>query len=209
MKIRKFKSPKEYGGTLIEMEALVENIIAQKSDEEIWLLEHGDVYTAGTSAIESDLINKKFPLFKVGRGGKHTYHGPGQRIIYLMLELKKHYGTPDLKKFVHELEQWVIDSLEATGIDAYRKKGMIGIWVKDKSAPGGEAKIAAIGIRVRKWISFHGIAINVNPQFENFEGIVPCGIAEFGVTSLKKLGKNISMEEFDKILLEKMPFREK
>ena len=207
MKFKTLKSLQEYGQTLEAMEALVEDIIAEKRDEEIWFLEHEDVYTAGTSATDDELVEKKFPVFKVGRGGKHTYHGPGQRVIYLMLDLKKHYKTPDLKKFVCDLEQWVIDSLKEVGIDAYRKKGMIGIWTKEENAIGGEAKIAAIGIRVRKWVSFHGISININPNLKNFNGIVPCGISDFGVTSLEKLGKKISMEEFDKILVKNFPFK--
>ena len=123
-----------------------------------------------------------------------------------MLDLKKHYKTPDLKKFVCDLEQWVIDSLKEVGIDAYRKSGMIGIWLKDNNSLGGESKIAAIGIRVRKWVSFHGVSININPNLAHFSGIVPCGISEFGVTSIEKQGKKISMEEFDKILLKNIPF---
>ena len=204
MKIRNFKSPQEYSATLEKMEQLANDIIDGKCDEEIWFLEHQPVYTAGTSAVEDDLKTNKFPVFKVGRGGKHTYHGPGQRVVYLMLDLKKHYKTPDLKKFVCDLEQWVIDSLAEIGIDAYRKSGMIGIWVKNGLK---EEKIAAIGIRVRKWVSFHGVSINIHPNLSHFNGIVPCGISEFGVTSLEKMGKKTSLEEFDKILLKNFPFK--
>lgn len=207
MKIREFKDPQEYGKTAEEMEALANSIIAGEREEEIWFLEHEPVYTAGTSSDESELRNAKFPVFKVGRGGKYTYHGPGQRVIYFMLDLKKHYKTPDLKKFVCDLEQWVIDSLKEIGIDAYRKKGMIGIWVNDSNSLGGESKIAAIGIRVRKWVSFHGVAININPKLADFNGIIPCGIAEYGVTSAEKMGNKITMKEFDKILMKNLRFK--
>ncbi len=207
MKITNFKSTQEYSQTLKKMEALVEEIIAGTAEESLWLLEHEDVYTAGTSADDAELLNHDFPVFTAGRGGKHTYHGPGQRVIYLMLDLKKHYSPPDLKKFVCDLEQWIIDSLKEIGVEAFRRKGRVGLWVEDKNSLGGEAKIAAIGIRVRKWVSFHGISININPILKNFDGIVPCGISEFGVTSLEKLGKKITMEEFDEILVRKNPFK--
>ncbi len=207
MKIKILNGLHEYGKIAEEMENLANSIIAGEADEEVWFLEHEPVYTAGTSSDESELKNAKFPVFKVGRGGKYTYHGPGQRVVYLMLDLKKHYKTPDLKKFVNDLEQWVIDSLKEIGIDAYRKKGMIGIWVEDKNSLGGESKIAAIGIRVRKWVSFHGVAININPKLADFNGIVPCGIEGFGVTSVNKMGNNISMNEFDKILKKNFPFK--
>lgn len=187
------------------MEAKVADIIEGKSPEEIWLLEHKPVYTAGTSAVESDLIESNFPVHKVGRGGKYTYHGPGQRIVYLMLDLKKHYSPPDLKKFVCDLEQWVIDSLKEVGVESFRRAGRVGIWCFDKQ--GNEAKIAAIGIRVRKWVSFHGISININPDLSHFSGIIPCGIPEFGVTSLQQLGVKIGMEEFDKALERNIPFK--
>lgn len=235
MKIRTFKEPQEYGQTLAKMEALVEDIIAGNAEEQIWFLEHENVYTAGTSADERDLVDAKFPVFNVGRGGKYTYHGPGQRVIYLMLDLKKHYRPPDLRKFVFDLEQWVINSLAEIGIEAFRREGRIGIWVSQKpearnqkaeinikskinmlsrfaqqhrdldpdAANTGrddisENKIAAVGIRVRKWVSFHGISININPALENFDGIVPCGISEFGVTSLEKLlDQRHCMEKID------------
>lgn len=206
MKIRDFKEPQEYGTTAAAMEELANKIIAGDAKEEIWFLEHEPVYTAGTSAKDDELVNAKFPVFKVGRGGKYTYHGPGQRVVYFMLDLKKHYKTPDLKKFVCDLEQWVIDSLGDVSIEAFRSPGKIGIWVKDKNSLSGESKIAAIGIRVRKWVSFHGVAININPKLADFNGIVPCGIADSGVTSLEKLKSKISMEEFDKVLKKNIPF---
>jgi len=207
MKIKNLEGLQEYGKTAEEMERLANDIISGNADEEIWFLQHESVYTAGTSADDSELMNARFPVFKVGRGGKYTYHGAGQRVVYFMLKLKDHYRTPDLKKFVCDLEQWVIDSLKEIGIVAYRKTGMIGIWVKDSSKIGGESKIAAIGIRVRKWVSFHGVAINIDPDLADFSGIIPCGISELGVTSVKKMGKNISMEEFDRILIKNLPFK--
>lgn len=189
----------EYTPTMAEMEGKVANIISGEGDSEVWFLEHPPVYTAGTSAAESDLKDdNNFPVHKVGRGGKYTYHGPGQRVVYLMLKLKDFYNPPDLKKFVCELEQWVIDSLQEIGIESFRRAGRVGIWCFDKN--GKEAKIAAIGIRVRKWVSFHGVSINVEPDLSHFNGIVPCGISEFGVTSIKEMGIDISMAEFDKIL---------
>ncbi len=207
MKIRVFKEQLEYGSTAAKMEGLVEEIVAGKAQDEVWFLEHQPVYTAGTSSDESELKDAKFPVFKVGRGGKYTYHGPGQRVVYFMLDLKKHYKTPDLKKFVCDLEQWVIDSLKELGMEAYRKPGMIGIWTKDENSLGGESKVAAIGIRVRKWVSFHGVAINLNPKLADFDGIVPCGINEFGVTSIKALGHDVSFEKLDEILVKNLPFR--
>lgn len=187
-----------YESTITNMEAKVAEIIAGESDDEIWLLEHEAVYTAGTSAKPEDLISSEFPVYNVGRGGKYTYHGPGQRIAYLMLNLKNHYNPPDLKKFVCDLEWWVINSLKEVGVESFRREGRVGIWCFDKN--GKEAKIAALGIRVRRWVSFHGVSININPDLSHFNGIVPCGINEFGVTSLKELGIDISMENFDKIL---------
>jgi lipoyl(octanoyl) transferase len=189
----------DYQQTLQQMEEKVAEIIDGIAEDEIWFLEHSPVYTAGTSAEDGDLIDdNNFPVFKVGRGGKYTYHGPGQRIIYLMLNLKNYYQPPDLKKFVCNLEQVVIDSLQEIGIESFRRAGRVGIWVFDML--GKEAKIAAIGIRVRKWVSFHGISVNINPNLSHFNGIVPCGISEFGVTSLQEMGVEITMEQFDKIL---------
>jgi lipoyl(octanoyl) transferase len=246
MKIRIFKQQQEYQPTLKKMEALVEKIIAGEAEEEIWFLEHPPLYTAGTSASDADIIDSQFPIYQVGRGGKHTYHGPGQRVVYFMLNLKKLQGTPDLRKFVHDLEQLVIDSLSELDIKAFRIEGRVGIWVDSRviasealaergnpekswiassQAPRNdpksvspsfimetnlqpkEEKIAAIGIRVRKWVTFHGISININPNLAHFNGIVPCGISDAGVTSLEKLGKNTSMTDFDKIIIEKLNSR--
>lgn len=209
MKIRIFKQQQEYQPTLKKMEALVEKIIAGEAEEEIWFLEHPPLYTAGTSASDADIIDSQFPIYQVGRGGKHTYHGPGQRVVYFMLNLKKLQGTPDLRKFVHDLEQLVIDSLSELDIKAFRIEGRVGIWVDEKNSLGltEQSKIAAIGIRVRKWVTFHGISININPNLAHFNGIVPCGISDAGVTSLEKLGKNTSMTDFDKIIIEKLNSR--
>ena len=209
MKIRIFKQQQEYQPTLKKMEDLVEKIIAGEAEEEIWFLEHPPLYTAGTSASDADIIDSQFPIYQVGRGGKHTYHGPGQRVVYFMLNLKKLQGTPDLRKFVHDLEQLVIDSLSELDIKAFRIEGRVGIWVDEKNSLGltEQSKIAAIGIRVRKWVTFHGISININPNLAHFNGIVPCGISDAGVTSLEKLGKNTSMTDFDKIIIEKLNSR--
>jgi len=231
MKIRIFKQQQEYQPTLQKMEALVEKIIAGEAEEEIWFLEHPPLYTAGTSASDADIIDSQFPIHQVGRGGKHTYHGPGQRVVYFMLNLKKLQGAPDLRKFVHDLEQLVIDSLAELDIKAFRIEGRVGIWVGSQvsgarcqvpdfnlslllplepvtcnPAPNKEEKIAAIGIRVRKWVTFHGISININPNLAHFNGIVPCGISDAGVTSLEKLGKNISMNDFDKVIIGRLNF---
>jgi len=200
MQIKIFKELQDYQPTIEKMEELVEDINKNDSDEEIWLLEHEAVYTAGTSANEDDLIEKdKFPVHKTGRGGQYTYHGPGQRIAYLMLKLKDHYNPPDLKQYVCDLESWIINSLKEIGIDGFRREGRVGIWVNDKN--GQEAKIAALGIRVRKWTCFHGVSININPDLSDFNGITPCGISEFGVTSIKEMGIEISKVELDEILI--------
>ena len=188
-----------YLDSLEEMKKRVDLIKSNKAEELIWFLEHEDVYTAGTSAKEEDLLEAKFPVFKVGRGGQYTYHGPGQRVVYFMLDLKKQFfpNKPDIRKFIFNLEQIIIDSLSELNIDSFRREDRIGIWVKKGIS---EAKIAAIGIRISSWISFHGIAINISPDLKNFDGIVPCGISNYGVTSLQKIGGNIPIEKFDKIL---------
>ena len=172
-------------------------IAAGQADECVWLLEHPALYTAGTSAREEDLLDPtRFPVHHVGRGGEYTYHGPGQRVVYTMLDLKKR--GPDVRQFVRNLEGWVIDTLAEFGVTGERREGRVGIWVELDN--GQEKKIAAIGIRVRHWITFHGIAINVNPELEHFSGIVPCGIAEHGVTSLHDLGIECTMNDVDAVL---------
>jgi lipoyl(octanoyl) transferase len=182
------------------MQDYVKRIASNEAPQLLWFLQHNSVYTAGTSANSNDILNdNKFPIIQTTRGGKHTYHGPGQRVVYLLLNIKKlHNNKPDIKKFVKQIEKWIIDSLLEIGVKAYVQDGIIGVWVKNE---GKEEKIAAIGIRVSKWISFHGIAININTNLSDFDGIIPCGITEYGVTSLERLGYNISIEQFDEILL--------
>lgn len=198
----------DYPSALQFMEKRVEDIIAGAKSECIWLLQHPPLYTSGTSAKEADLLSKDFPVYKAGRGGEFTYHGPGQRVMYVMIKLE----PQDIRKFVWRLEEVIIQTLKHFGINAERREGRIGIWVITNKTPlpqgemGGEAKIAAIGIRVRKWVGFHGIAVNINPNLEHFNGIVPCGISEYGVTSMENLGVDVDMQEFDDILVKE--FRE-
>ena len=156
------------------------------------------MYTAGTSAKDVDLLDTRFPVYESGRGGEHTYHGPGQRVAYVMLDLKSRQGVPDIKKYVWQLEEWIILTLAEFGVKGERRCGRVGIWVVRDD--GREEKIAAIGVRVRHWITLHGIAINVAPDLSHFGGIVPCGISEHGVTSLKALGVDASMDEVDAVL---------
>jgi lipoyl(octanoyl) transferase len=180
------------------MEQRVSDILAGREGELVWFLEHPALYTGGTSAKEGDLHDKaRFPHYKTGRGGQWTYHGPGQRIGYVMLDLKQR-GAMDVRAYVQNLEQWIIATLAHFGIKGEVREGRIGVWTIDKQ--GKEAKIAALGIRVRKWVTFHGIAINVAPDLAHYQGIVPCGINEFGVTSLKALGVDASMDEVDRVL---------
>ena len=162
----------------------------------IWLLQHPPLFTAGTSADVSELINPLgFPVHEAGRGGRYTYHGPGQRVGYVMLDLEKR--GKDIRRFVHSLEQWMIDALGQFGVNAHRAEGRIGIWVGEGPA---EEKIGALGVRVKRWVTLHGFAINVDPDLSHFGGIVPCGISEFGVTSLVKLGKQIPLTRVDAAL---------
>ena len=183
------------------MEQRVAEIRAGTASEMIWLLEHPPLYTAGTSAKPGDLLAPdRFPVYQSVRGGQFTYHGPGQRVAYAMLNVKKRGG--DVRHFVHDLEEWVIRTLDRFNVRAERREGRVGIWVADG---GREDKIGAIGIRLRHWISFHGISINVDPELSHFEGIVPCGISEsaatpYGVTSLAKLGQMVTMPELDMAL---------
>lgn len=191
------KDPVAYPQAVEWMESRVAAIHAGSAPEAIWLLEHPPLYTAGTSAQEGDLLDTRFPVFKTGRGGQYTYHGPGQRVVYVMLNLKKRQQEPDIKKYVWRLEEWIIKTLEEFDIKGERRDNRVGIWV---SGPAGENKIAAIGVRVRHWIAFHGISINVNPDLSHFSGIVPCGISEHGVTSLHALDKKINMADVDAAL---------
>jgi len=191
-----------YPDAVAAMEARVTDIHAGTAPELVWLLEHPPLYTAGTSARPADLLQPgRLPAYATGRGGQYTYHGPGQRIAYVMLDLQRRRG--DLRIYVHNLEAWIIGTLAQFNVRGERRAGRIGIWVARPD--GGEDKIAAIGVRVRHWVSFHGVAINVDPDLEHFTGIVPCGIesgaqSRFGVTSLHRLGIPISMPEFDSAL---------
>ena len=196
-------TPVPYPDALAEMEARVEAIRAGTAPELVWLLEHPPLYTAGTSAREEDLLEpNRFPVYQAGRGGQFTYHGPGQRVAYVMLDLKKRGG--DIRAFVHDLEEWLIRTLAAFNIRGERREGRVGIWVNKQpygGAPGQEDKIAAIGVRVRRWVSFHGVALNVEPDLSHFAGIVPCGISEHGVTSMVALGHLVTMEDVDSALI--------
>lgn len=193
-------SPVDYEQALAFMEQRVAQISQGNAKECIWFLEHPSLYTAGTSARAQDLLTpERFPVYKTGRGGEYTYHGPGQRIAYVMLDLNKR--RKDVRWFVEELESWVIDVCAHLGVTAERRDGRVGLWVQQNNqGVSKEDKIAAIGIRMRKWVSFHGISINVAPDLEHFSGIVPCGISQHGVTSFQKLGKPITYQELDQKL---------
>ncbi|RCK52278.1 hypothetical protein TH25_07080 [Thalassospira profundimaris] len=186
-----------YPEALAEMEARAEAIAHNDAGELIWLVEHPPLYTAGTSSKIEDLVDpQRFPVYNAGRGGQYTYHGPGQRTAYLMMDLRKR--GRDVRAYVHNLEEWIIRTLALAGVTGERRDGRVGIWVDRGN--GREDKIAAIGVRVRRWVTFHGIAINLNPDLTHFGGIVPCGIAEHGVTSLKDLGIDLTMAQLDALL---------
>ena len=187
----------DYPEAVEAMEARVAAIREGRADEMIWYVEHPPLYTSGTSANPTDLISDQFPVYEAGRGGQYTYHGPGQRVVYLILNLKKRQQVPDIKSYVCALEEWIIQTLKEFDIKGERREGRIGIWV---GTPQGECKIAALGVRIRHWVTYHGIAINAAPDLSHFSGIVPCGIQEFGVTSMHALGKEVSMEELDAAL---------
>lgn len=195
------KQPVEYAYAVQEMERRVEGIRAGTAEEAVWLLEHPPLYTAGTSAKEEDLLDPRFPVFKTGRGGEYTYHGPGQRVAYVMLDLRRR--GPDVRGYVCSLEDWIIRALARFGVTGERREGRVGIWV-DLAGYGGragqEAKIAAVGVRIRRWVTYHGVSININPDLSHFGGIVPCGIAEHGVTSLAALGVDCSQDALDEAL---------
>ena len=195
-----------YPDAVAAMEARVAAIRAGEASELVWLVEHPPLYTAGTSAKASDLLDARFPVFETGRGGQLTYHGPGQRVAYVMLDLKRR--NPDIRDYVRRLEGWVMAALATFGVTAERREGRIGLWVamdRHGGLPGTEAKIAAIGVRVRHWITYHGAAINLAPDLSHYAGIVPCGIREHGVTSLKALGIDATMADLDRALMEAWP----
>ena len=187
-----------YATALAEMEARAAAVTAGDARELIWLLEHPPVYTAGTSADPVDLVDPRFPVFDTGRGGKYTYHGPGQRIGYLVLDLGRR--GRDVRRFVHAVEDWVIAALGEVGVAAFSVEGRVGIWTRDPNLGGREAKIGAIGVRVKRWVTLHGFAVNIDPDLTHFGGIVPCGLAEYPVTSLKSLGTKVDMATFDAAL---------
>jgi lipoyl(octanoyl) transferase len=191
-------TPVSYPEAVAAMESRVAAIAAGEAPELVWLLEHPPLYTAGTSGNSSDLLEARFPLFSTGRGGQLTYHGPGQRVAYVMLDLKRR--RPDVRAYVASLEAWLIRTLAAFNVRGERREDRVGVWVKrpDKGA-GFEDKIAAIGVRLRRWVSFHGISLNVEPDLSHFEAIVPCGVVDprFGVTSLADLGHLVSMADVD------------
>ena len=190
-----------YRAALEEMEARNAAIAAGDAAELIWLLEHPPVYTAGTSAAADELLDPRFDVVEAGRGGRYTYHGPGQRIGYVLLDLTKR--GRDVRCFVHGIEQWVIDTLAGFGVQSWAVDGRVGIWCTD--IDGREAKIGAIGVRVRRWVTMHGFSVNLDPDLSHFGGIVPCGIEEFGVTSLARLGIDISAKEWDEALIARAP----
>ena len=221
--------PVDYAEALAFMDARVAGIHEGRARECVWLLEHPPLYTAGTSARAEDLLERRFPVYQAGRGGQYTYHGPGQRIAYVMMDLKRRgkkeegrekSGVPDVKRYVCDLEEWIIRALAEFGIAGERRAGRIGIWVDslshhrpqprrdaacraDDGGADGDKKIAAIGVRVRHWITLHGISINVDPDLSHFGGIVPCGITDAGVTSMKELlGRDVAMVEVDGALRE-------
>ncbi len=194
-----------YPEALIHMERRVEAILAGKADEQVWLLEHPPMFTAGTSARREDLVAPDmFEVFESRRGGEYTYHGPGQRVAYVMLDLNKR--GRDVRAYVSKLEAWVIGTLAQFNLQAGRREGRVGVWVERPERPAlpdgriAEDKIAAIGVRIRRWVSFHGISINVEPDLSHYKGIIPCGINDYGVTSLVDLGLPVSMHDLDQAL---------
>lgn len=189
----------DYEAAVLAMEARVAAIAAGEAAELVWLLEHPALYTAGVSARDEDLIDARFPVHRTGRGGQFTYHGPGQRVAYVMLDLSAR--GRDVRGFVRGLERWIISALDDFGVPADVREGRVGVWVERKGAGWSrEDKIAAIGVKVRRWVSFHGISLNVEPDLDHFGGIVPCGIREHGVTSLVDLGLPATMDEADAAL---------
>ncbi len=186
--------PQAYPEAVAAMEARVAEIRAGRAPELVWLLEHPPLYTAGTSADDADLVDPdRFPVYRTGRGGQYTYHGPGQRVAYVMLDLQRRGG--DLRRYVGDLEDWLIRALARFNVKGERRAGRVGIWI-DRDT-GREDKIAAIGVRVRRWVTYHGIALNVEPDLGHFEGIVPCGVRAHGVTSLVDLGLPVTLADVD------------
>jgi lipoyl(octanoyl) transferase len=191
-------TPVPYPEAVATMEARATEIAARRAPELVWLLEHPPLYTSGTSGRAADLLDPRFPLFATGRGGQVTYHGPGQRVAYVMLDLKRR--RPDVRAYVASLEEWVIRTLAAFNVRGERREDRVGVWVsRPDKGPGFEDKIAAIGVRLKRWVSFHGISINVEPDLSHFKAIVPCGVTDprYGVTSLADLGHTASTADVD------------
>ncbi len=205
IELRQDFAPIPYREALAAMEArnaAIQQGLGQAGGGElIWLLEHPPVYTAGTSAAAAELLDPRFEVVAAGRGGRYTYHGPGQRVAYVLLDLKRR--ARDARGFVNALEGWVIDTLGDFGVTAWRSAAGVGIWTRD--ADGAEAKIGAIGVRIRRWVTMHGFAVNLSPDLSHFAGIIPCGIASRGVTSLAALGLAVSSEQWDRALLARAP----
>jgi lipoyl(octanoyl) transferase len=197
IEIRQAKALVPYREALDAMTARNAAVAQNAASELIWLLEHPPVYTAGTSAAADELLDARFDVVEAGRGGRYTYHGPGQRVGYLVLNLASR--ARDVRGFVHAVEGWVIDTLGDFGVEAWRADGRVGIWTRGPD--GTEAKIGAIGIRIRRWVTMHGFSVNLAPDLAHFGGIVPCGIEEYGVTSLAALGISVAPEEWDRALL--------
>src|SRR5438445_1695513 len=191
-------APVPYPEAVAEMESRAADIADRKASELVWLLEHPPLYTSGTSGKEGDLLDPRFPMFTSGRGGQLTYHGPGQRVAYVMLDLKRR--RPDVRAYVAGLEEWIVRTLAAFDVRGERREDRVGVWVsRPDKGPGFEDKIAAIGVRLRRWVSFHGISINVDPDLSHFAAIVPCGVADprYGITSLSDLGHPVTMADAD------------
>ena len=201
IELRIASAPVPYREALAEMTQRNADVAAGEARELVWLLEHPPVYTAGTSAAVAELLDPRFEVVEAGRGGRYTYHGPGQRIGYVLLDLRKR--ARDARGFVHALEGWVIATLATFGVEGFRAEGRIGIWTCD--IDGREAKIGAIGVRIRKWVTMHGFSVNLAPDLSHFAGIVPCGIEEFGVTSMERLGVSVSADEWDQAMLAQAP----
>jgi lipoyl(octanoyl) transferase len=197
IELRQDTAPMPYRRALDDMAARNAAIAEGDAEELLWLLEHPPVYTAGTSAAAAELLDPRFEVVEAGRGGRYTYHGPGQRIGYVLLDLRRRQR--DARGFVHGLEGWVIATLADFGVESWRSQGRIGIWTRD--VDGREAKIGAIGVRIRRWVTMHGFAVNLAPDLSHFAGIVPCGIEEFGVTSLQRLGIEVDQAAWDRALL--------
>ena len=189
----------DYKASVEFMETRAKDIRAGRENECVWLVEHTPMYTGGTSATDEDLIKADFPVYETGRGGQYTYHGTGQRTAYVMLDLEKR--KLGIKEYVYKLEQWIIDTMAEFNLIGERRNGRVGIWVNNND--GSEDKICAIGVRIKKWVSYHGIAFNINPDLSHYDGIVPCGINDknLGITSFEKLGIKATMNDFDKALI--------